>query len=61
MEVEQDELISEDEEDDSDEEVDLDCPTIRVSEEKVRIRVPWKRTMIIKLLGRSIGYHLLLK
>ena len=57
-------LIFEDEEDegsDEDEEIDRDCPTIRLSkEEKVRIRLPWKKTLIIKLLGRSIGYNLLL-
>ena len=52
--------ISEDKEDegsDEDEEMDRDCPTIRLSkEENVRIRLPWKKTLIIKLLGRSIGY-----
>ena len=57
-------LIFEDEEDegsDEDEDMDQDCPTIRLSkEEKVRIRLPWKKTLIIKLLGRSIGYNLLL-
>ena len=57
-------LIFEDEDDegsDEDEEMDRDCPTIRLSkEEKVRIRLPWKKTLIIKLLGRSIGYNLLL-
>ena len=58
-------LISEDKEDEGsneDEEMDRDCPTIRLlKEENVRIRLPWKKTLIIKLLGRSIGYNLLLK
>ena len=58
-------LISEDKEDEGsyeDEEMDRDCPTIRLSkEEKVRIQLPWKKTLIIKLLGRSIGYNLLLR
>ena len=58
-------LISQDEEDecsDEDEEMDQDYPTIRLSkEEKVRFRLPLKKTLIIKLLGRSIRYNLLLR
>ena len=27
----------------------------------MRIRLPWKKTLIIKLLGRSIGYNLLIR
>ena len=58
-------MISEDEEDvgsDEDDEMDRDYPTIRLSkEEKVSIRLSWKKTPIIKLLGRSIRYNLLLK
>lgn len=39
------------------EEDDL-CPTIVLTrEEKARLRKPWKQALIIKLLGRSIGYN----
>ena len=39
---EYDELASDDgEEEDSKEEIETDCPIIRLSEEKVRIRRPW--------------------
>jgi hypothetical protein len=41
------------------EEDDL-CPTIVLTrEEKARLRKPWKQALIIKLLGRSIGYNYL--
>ena len=37
------------------------CPVIRMSrEEKLRIRKPWKQSLIVKLLGRPIGYRTLL-
>ena len=46
-------LIFEDEEhegSDEDEEMDRDCPIIKLSkEEKVRIQLPLKKTLIIKL------------
>lgn len=46
-----------DEKDDTDE-----CPLITLTkEEKVRIRRPWKQTLIIKVLGRTVGYTYLLK
>ena len=65
FEDEEDKGSDEDEEDkgsDEDEEVDRDCPTIRLSkEEKVRIRLPWKKILIFKLVGMSIGYNLLLR
>ena len=39
-----------------------DCPSIRLSkEEKIRLRKPWQNTLIIKLIGRSIGFILLLR
>jgi hypothetical protein len=48
------ECISDDDDDDSDED---DCPVIKLSmEEKKRIRAPWKQTLIIKLMGRKVGY-----
>jgi sucrose-6-phosphate hydrolase SacC (GH32 family) len=48
------ECVSDDDDDDSDED---DCPVIKLSmEEKKRIRAPWKQTLIIKLMGRKVGY-----
>ena len=59
---EQDDWVSDDDEEDDGEGMDDECPDIRLTkEEKERICRPWKRTLIIKLLGRNIGYHLLLK
>ena len=40
--------------------MDADCPTILLSE-KIKIHRPWKQSLIIKLLGRSIGYNILLR
>ena len=60
--IEIEEWLSNDEGDRMEEEEneDLHCPKIKLSkEEKIRIRKPWKRTFIIKLLGRSIGYKTL--
>ncbi|XVF57141.1 hypothetical protein PTKIN_Ptkin06aG0180000 [Pterospermum kingtungense] len=40
---------------------DEDCPTIYLSKvEKSRIRRPWRRSLIIKVMRRSIGYNYLL-
>ena len=40
--------------------MDADCPIIKMTkEEKIRIMRLWRRTLIIKLLGRNIGYNLL--
>ena len=40
--------------------MDADCPRIKMTkEEKIRIMRLWRRTLIIKLLGRDIGYNLL--
>lgn len=37
-------------------------PIIRVTkEEKERLRRPWKRTLIVKVLGRKVGYTFLLQ
>ncbi|XP_019181601.1 PREDICTED: uncharacterized protein LOC109176602 [Ipomoea nil] len=41
---------------------DPDCPRILVTkEEKKRLRRPWRKTLIIHLLGRPVGYNLLLR
>ena len=60
---EQESWLSDDDElDDFEKEEDLECPAIRLTkEEKARIRRPWKHTLIIKLLGRRIGFTLLLR
>ena len=53
------EYISEDEDDECDE---ADCPIIKLStEEKKRIRKPWQQTLIIKLMGRRVGYMFLIQ
>ena len=50
-----DEWVSDDEECAVAEDLE-DCPTIVLSKtEKLRIRRPWKQSLIVKLLGRSIG------
>ncbi|XP_019160758.1 PREDICTED: uncharacterized protein LOC109157313 [Ipomoea nil] len=41
---------------------DPDCPRILVTkEEKKRLRRLWRKTLIIHLLGRPVGYNLLLR
>ena len=51
-----------DEEEDHAEKMDSECSLILLSkEEKARIRRPWKRTLIIKLLRRMIGFNMLYK
>ncbi|XP_019168342.1 PREDICTED: uncharacterized protein LOC109164046 [Ipomoea nil] len=38
------------------------CPTIKVTEEeKIRLRKPWQRTLIIRVLGRTVGFMYLHK
>ncbi|XVE49009.1 hypothetical protein DITRI_Ditri01bG0047500 [Diplodiscus trichospermus] len=47
---------------DGEEEEDKECPIIMVSKkEKARLRRPWRQTLIVKVLGRSIGYNYLLR
>ena len=42
------------------EEDEPDCPTLSLSkEEKRRLREPWKQTLILMLLGRTIGINIL--
>ncbi|XVF53924.1 hypothetical protein PTKIN_Ptkin05aG0139200 [Pterospermum kingtungense] len=39
-----------------------DCLTIRVSrEDKARLRRPWRQTLIIKVMGRTVGFNYLSK
>ena len=60
---EMDNLLSdEDDGDEPEEEDELDCPSIKlIKTENLRLRKLWKQTLIIKLLGRRIGYTLLLR
>lgn len=45
----------------SDDEGDGDCPNIRFTkEEKAEMRKPWNQTLIIKVMGRKVGYNYLL-
>ncbi|XP_031093091.1 uncharacterized protein LOC115997607 [Ipomoea triloba] len=40
---------------------DPTCPTIRLTDqEKERIREPWRKSLIIKVVGRKVGYAYLL-
>ena len=55
-------ISGDDEEEDHAEKMDSECSLILLSkEEKARIRRPWKRTLIIKLLRRMIGFNMLYK
>lgn len=55
-------LISDDEEEDPDDQLDSGCPVIMLTkEEKYRLRSKWKQTLILKVLGRSVAYAYLLK
>lgn len=57
------EEYSSEEELESDEEED--CPTIRVSAEdktkKRRMRLPWRKLLIIKCLGKRLGYNFMVR
>ena len=62
VELDSEDWVSDDDDDgmEKPEEEDPLCPRIKISkEEKNIIRKPWKRTLIIKLLRRSIGYKTL--
>ncbi|XP_039052923.1 uncharacterized protein LOC120194792 [Hibiscus syriacus] len=52
------------EEEDSDEEEDCegnDIPTIKIPQElKEKMRKPWRKTLIIKILGRTVAYKTLI-
>lgn len=55
------EAISDNEDEDMGDEDDPTCARISVpKEETARMRRPWKTTLIIKVLGRKIGYAYLL-
>lgn len=59
--VEEIDLVSDDEEE-LDDDVDKSCPVIRLTrDEKVRLRSRWKQTLIVKVMGRNVGYGYLLK
>lgn len=57
--VPEEELVSDDDEPNG--EKDKECPMIRVTcEEKIRMRRLWHQTLIIKVMGRTVGYTYLL-
>ncbi|XVF43936.1 hypothetical protein PTKIN_Ptkin02bG0081000 [Pterospermum kingtungense] len=57
---EEDDFISDDEAM-CEEEKEEDCPTIFLSkEEKACLRRPWRQTLIVKVMGRKMGYSYLL-
>ena len=59
--VDDESFISDDEEM-YEEEEDEDCPTIRLSKvEKARLRSLWRQTLIVKVLGRTVGFTYLLR
>ncbi|XP_019173022.1 PREDICTED: uncharacterized protein LOC109168452 [Ipomoea nil] len=46
----------------NDEDDDPLCPTIQLTKEEVEaIRAPWRKALIIKVMGRKVGYTYLLK
>lgn len=50
------EIHSEDESNSDNEADEEDCPIIRLSrEEKHRIRAPWMKSLVLKVLGRRVG------
>ncbi|XP_019198912.1 PREDICTED: uncharacterized protein LOC109192673 [Ipomoea nil] len=54
-----DQVISDSSSDESEPEEDDDplCPTIRLTKKEIAaIRAPWKKTLIIKVMGRKVGY-----
>ncbi|KAJ4833493.1 hypothetical protein Tsubulata_006664 [Turnera subulata] len=57
MEENTEELDSDSDSDSGDEE-DPTCPTIRLSRrEKARLRSPWRRTLIVKMLGKRMSFR----
>ncbi|XP_019183349.1 PREDICTED: uncharacterized protein LOC109178208 [Ipomoea nil] len=59
-----DESSDDDDQDDISDEEDEDplCPTIRLSRAEIeQIRAPWRKAIIVKVMGRSIGYAYLLR
>lgn len=58
----EEEQVSDDETEEKDSEEDDDYPIIKLSKkEKVRLRKPWKQSLIIKVMGRKVGYAYLLR
>lgn len=56
----EDDLASDD--DEPEEVEDKDCPVIQlIRAEKIRVRRPWRQTLIIKVMGRTVGYTYLLR
>lgn len=57
---EKEDAVSDDE--DMSEEDDHECPVVKLSkEEKIQLRKPWRQSLIVKVLGRRVGYTYLVK
>lgn len=58
----EEDLASDDEKDDGDREGNGDCPFIELTKkDKVRLRSSWRKTLIVKVMGRRVGYAYLLR
>lgn len=57
----EEDLVSDDENEDKKKEGDPECPAIKLTKkEKLRLRKPWRQSLIIKVMGRKVGYAYLL-
>ena len=58
----EEDCFSEEDMDSDDDADDASCPTIKLTrDEKRRIRIPWKNSLIIKLFDRKLGYEFLMR
>lgn len=56
----EDEFYSDDDSEQEEDEEDENCPNIRLSRDKrLRIRRPWLKTLILKVLGKRMGFKFL--
>lgn len=61
-ETSEEEMAYDDEKEEEDKESDTDCPVIKLTkEEKARLRKPWRQSLIIKVMGKRVGYAYLLR
>lgn len=59
---EEEDMASDDEQQDKEREGDKDCPVITLTKkEKARQRRPWRQSLIIKIMGKTVGYAYLLR
>lgn len=59
---EEEDMASDDEHEDKEREGDKDCPVITLTKkEKARLRKQWRQSLIIKVMGKVVGYSYLLR